>query len=153
MKEAGRSMASLIQEEHDSLKETMAAIRSDLESDEREADFSNWRLNFVWRLRDFQNALLKHFDLEEDGGFMQELVAVSPGCTARVALLKQEHEDIIPRLNELTDELKEMTSRQPITLNRIAAGLIDLFDLLERHEAAERELIQDVYFQDIGVGD
>ena len=153
MKEAGRSMASLIQEEHDSLKETIAAIRSDLESDTREADFANWRLNFVWRLRDFQNALLKHFDLEEDGGFMQELVAVSPGCTARVALLKQEHEDIIPRLNELTDELKEMTSRQPITLNRIAAGLIDLFDLLERHEAAERELIQDVYFQDIGVGD
>ena len=153
MKEAGRSMASLVQEEHDSLKETMAAIRSDLESDARNADFANWRLNFVWRLRDFQSALLKHFDLEEDGGFMEELVAVSPGCTARVALLKQEHEDIIPRLNELTDELKEMTSKQPITLNWVAAGLIDLFDLLERHEAAERELIQDVYFQDIGVGD
>ena len=153
MKEAGRSMASLVQEEHDSLKETMAAIRSDLESDARNADFANWRLNFVWRLRDFQSALLKHFYLEEDGGFMEELVAVSPGCTARVALLKQEHEDIIPRLNELTDELKEMTSKQPITLNWVAAGLIDLFDLLERHEAAERELIQDVYFQDIGVGD
>jgi hypothetical protein len=153
MKEAGRSMASLIQEEHDSLKETMAAIRSDLESNARDADFASWRLNFVWRLRDFQNALLKHFDLEEDGGFMEELVAVSPGCTARVALLKQEHENIIPRLNELTDELKEMKSRQPITLNRVAAGLIDLFEVLERHEAAERELIQDVYFQDIGVGD
>lgn len=153
MSTASRSIASRVQEEHESLKSTMASIRAEMALGAQAAHFSDWRLNFVWCLRDFQNALLKHFDLEEDGGFMTDLVAISPGCAARVAILKQEHEDIIPRLNELTEELKGMTSKQPVELERITTGIIDLFELLERHEAAERELIQDVYFQDIGVGD
>jgi hypothetical protein len=131
----------------------MAAIKTELAVEVDEEAFADWKLNFVWRLRDFQNALLKHFDLEEDGGFMQDLVAIAPGCTNRVDLLKQEHDEVIPRLSSLTEALKEMTTRQSGDLNSIVAGVLDLFDQLERHEAAERELIQDVYFQDIGVGD
>ncbi|MGA7303565.1 MAG: hemerythrin domain-containing protein [Rhodothermales bacterium] len=148
-----RSVASRIQEEHESLKSTMAAIRAELESGVSDADFPDWKLGFIWRLRDFQSALLKHFDLEEDGGFMQDLVAISPGCAVRVDRLKQEHDEVIPRLNGLTDQLKVMPARHGGELDRVIAGVIDLFDMLECHEAAERELIQDVYFQDIGVGD
>lgn len=147
------SLASRVQEEHAGLKRTIASIRDDLRSGVKDAEFAEWRLNFVWRLRDFQNTLLKHFDLEEDGGFMQDLVAVSPGCAARVDRLKQEHDEAIPRLNELTEQLKGMASKRLDELERFSTGLIDLFDMLERHEAAERELIQDVYFLDIGVGD
>jgi len=153
MSTSSRQLASQVQEEHDRLKDTMAIIRSELKEEVQADEFADWKLTFVWHLRDFQNALLKHFDLEEDGGFMQDLVAISPGCTARVDRLKQEHDEIIPRLNQLTDSLREMTSKRDGDLDGVVTGVIDVLDLLERHEAAECELIQDVYFQDIGVGD
>ena len=47
MRTDGPSVASRVQEEHDSLKKTMAAIRSELESGTKEAGFADWKLNFV----------------------------------------------------------------------------------------------------------
>ncbi len=148
-----QTAAARVQDEHESLKTTMTAIRAEIKSPLPEEDFGEWKLGFIWRLRDFQNELVKHFDLEEDGGFMQDLVNISPGCASRVEVLKQEHDDIIPRLNELTDRLKRISTNNDEDLGHVAEDVLSLFDLLERHEAAERELIQDVFFQDIGVGD
>lgn len=153
MSSKNQSTAARVQDEHESLKGTMAEIRSEIKSALPDEDFGEWKLGFIWRLRDFQNMLVKHFDLEEDGGFMQDLVSISPGCASRVDALKQEHDDIIPRLNELTERLKRIAASNDEELGRVAEDVLSLFDLLERHEAAERELIQDVYFQDIGVGD
>lgn len=41
-------------------------------------EFQHWRLEFLWQLRDFKNSLPKHFDLDEEGGFMRDILKVAP---------------------------------------------------------------------------
>jgi hypothetical protein len=153
MSEQSKKLASRIQDEHARLERMIEEIREELSRPVDPTGFLDWKLGFVWRIRDFQNELTKHFDLEEDGGFMEDVISKAPRFAPRVKSLETEHVDALSVLDRITSDLKSMATFEPEYWNEIKVGITSLFDLLEEHEAAERELILEVYYQDIGVGD
>lgn len=153
MSERSKQLASRVQEEHERLEGLILEIREEIGRPVNSERFADWRLEFVWKIRDFQNELTKHFDLEEDGGFMADVMKRAPRFSPRVVILEAEHFEACRRLDDIISELKLLTKYDNTRWDEVSDDIMALFDLLERHEAAERDLILEVYFQDIGVGD
>ena len=60
-------IAIQIEKEHECLKRDMGDIKNEVTKEVQSEGFPDWRLEFMWRLRDFRTHLQKHFDLEEEG--------------------------------------------------------------------------------------
>jgi hemerythrin-like domain-containing protein len=152
MAEKRSSIANRIEEEHASLRELMKSVSESVKSDPK-GDFAEWKLNLIWTLRDFQNELVKHFDLGEDGGFMDDVIRRAPQESAKAEVLELEHKDFLTELDGITDVLKQMSEQNTSALPSVRERVLGLIEQLHEHEASERDLIYRVYFHDIGVGD
>lgn len=153
MPEHSQQLATRIQDEHARLEQIIQEIKDELNRPIDVDGFSDWKLEFVWKIRDFQNELTKHFDLEEDGGFMEDVISRAPRFAPQIKTLEQEHTEAVKRLDGITATLKQLSAFDGHTWSEISDEIMALFDSLVEHEAAERDLILEVYFQDIGVGD
>ncbi|MFQ5652619.1 MAG: hemerythrin domain-containing protein [bacterium] len=139
-----------IEQEHRSLRKDMDDLERFARDETRTEDFSDWRLQLVWQLRDFENRLLKHFDLEEEGGFMQDVITVSPHSRRKVEMLKAEHEQIAVRLEGLIAQLKRMQEKEGEKLQRLRLELKEIMEMIREHENEEHHLIQGAYYREYG---
>jgi hypothetical protein len=146
-------IARLIEEDHQRLRAHKAALAAAVSQPVAAADFPEWRRTFLRDLRDFQNRLLQHFDLEEDGGFMADLIAHTPRMAGQAATLEEEHEEIVRVLDGIVSDVKRIASQSEWVDAGLRSRMDSFLMALKEHEAAECSLIQEVYYQDIGVAD
>jgi len=144
------SIASELEDDHIGLNKDIAAIMQLLELEIDKTDFQRWRLRFLWNLRDFKNRLLKHFDLEEVGGFMTEVVSIKPEFSAKVGDLKDEHEKISRELDDILMMLKRLEKLEGDSMDLIKTRLQQLMTSLGKHENEEHQLLQKAYYRDYG---
>ena len=153
MADATDSITAKVEEDHARLKACMASLADEIEREEVPADFTAWKLELLWQLRDFHNQLMKHFDLEEVGGFMADVLRMAPRHANQVVHLEEEHRKIVSDLNHILAEVKRAESMASSQWRRVRVRVEDLFGVIRAHEASEYELMQDVFYQDYGVGD
>ncbi|NQV72144.1 hypothetical protein HQ496_03400 [bacterium] len=116
-------------------------------------DFKNWKLGLLWQLRDFQNQLQKHFDLEESGGFTSDMTKIAPHLVSKIEDLEEDHLKIISDLTHILDVLKSIQHAESAKIDRVKCRMEGLLSFIRNHESAENAIIQEAYFQDMGVGD
>lgn len=143
-------IAIQVEKEHECIKRDMGDIEGAISKEIPFEEFSEWRLEFMWRLRDFRLHLLKHFDLEEEGGFMNEILAEAPESAGKVAKLEQEHQQIVSDLDGVLSSLKELELRNDEKLQDVRRRVSQLISAIRNHEAAENDLIQVAYCQEYG---
>ncbi len=153
MKTRKDDISARIEEEHKQLRACMESLVEELEKDIDPARFKEWKLDFLLRLRDFQNNLQKHFDLEEEGGYMADIMQVAPQYAFRLENLREEHRKIITDLNHIVSVLKGIDHPSPSGIERLRRRVHDLLELFRQHESEEYRLIQEAYMQDYGQGD
>jgi len=153
MAEDKRSVAARVEKDHAHINEDISKIKTSMMKDVLPEEFSNWKLEFVWELRDFKNRLLKHFDLEEEGGFMHDVIEVAPREVRRVEKLKMDHEVIIADLDRLLVRLKNLEQKDVKRLKEIRSGLHELMSTLRQHETEEHVLLQRAYYREFGGAD
>ena len=115
--------------------------------------FKSWKIELLWQLRDFHNQLQKHFDLEESGGFNEELARLAPHLVSKVEHLEEEHLKIISDLNHILGVLKGIEHVGSSKIDRVKCRVEGLVSFIRAHETAEHDVIQEAYYQDYGVGD
>lgn len=143
-------VAEKIAKDHESIRRYIGALNL-LEMTEVDAkEFFDWKLEFIWQLRDFKNRLLKHFDLEEEGGFMEDIVKVAPHLSRKVSGLKVEHEQILMSLDEILFKLKRMKKKNDTELEQVQFELNDVITSLRDHENEENILMQQAYYREFG---
>ena len=140
MTENKSSISSKVMEEHNILRENISTLSTKIEMDIPDEKYEDWRLEFMWQLRDFRNHCLKHFDFEELGGFMKEVVKK----------LEDEHTKIINELDNILDDLKSQEQKDADKLEKLRGNVKHLIIKLKAHEKAENNLIQKVYSQEYG---
>ncbi len=143
-------VASQVKQEHECLKRDLGTISREIKRDLSEEDFPDWHLEFIWRLRDFRLHLLKHFDLEEEGGFMDEILKEAPGAFNQVKKLEGEHKQFVTEIDCILDLLKELKWMDQPRVQEIKNRMAKLIDLLHSHEEEEDELMQTALYVDIG---
>ena len=139
-----------VEKEHELIKTNLHEINETIGKDLAGKDFSEWKLDFMWKLRDFRNTLEKHFDFEEESGFIQEIVDRAPETLNHAKELKKEHGEIVQVLDTIITELKSMDYLQEEKLLQIREQVATFVASIREHENAENELVQKVYCQEYG---
>lgn len=148
-----KEIAAKIQEEHERIKQDMKKINTLTGAFVSREGYAKWRLDLIWLLRDFKNALQKHFDLEEEGGFMTDVVKIAPQNISAVQKLESEHETMNAMMEEILTSLKDQKEKDDLKLEALRQCIGEFFEVLESHEAAEGDLIESTYLQDEGMAD
>ena len=144
------NISTKVMDEHNILKENINAISKNVEVEIPDDKYEEWRLEFMWQLRDFRNHCLKHFDFEELGGFMQDVLSNAPETKNVVKKLEEQHKKIIEDLDDILEDLKLQEQRDDTKLQKLKENIKDLIIKLKAHEKAENDLIQKVYSQEYG---
>lgn len=150
MKKNKFDIAIQIEKDHIHLNQQLGELKIAVLKEVSSEKFGSWRLEFIWQLRDFKSDLLKHFDREENGGFMKDVLKVEPFAEHKIRLLKAEHEQIIRNLDEILTVLNNMHEKDSQRLNKIKLELNDLVTTLYQHEIEENNLIQKAYYREYG---
>jgi hypothetical protein len=136
--------------DHELLNEELGKLKIIIWQEVSEKDFSDWRLDCLWQLRDFQNCLLKHFDLEEEGGFMADVLRRASHEERKLVELKAEHKQILALLEEILGSLKDVSAKDVAQLQHIRARANELIQILREHENEEHRLLQRTYYREYG---
>ena len=143
-------VAHKVEEEHKGLSQQMGEIKMESVKEVSPEDFPNWRLELIWHLRDFKNRLLRHFDLEEEGGFMKDVLSTAPESQPKVSELKAEHRQFSRKLEEIMNALKGMHKKDSEKLDKVRNKLNEFIATLRKHEEEEHRLLQRTYFREYG---
>jgi len=150
MAEEKLNMSSKVLDEHNILRKNISTLSGKIEMEIPDEKYEEWRLEFMWQLRDFRNHCLKHFDFEELGGFMKDVLNDAPETKKVVNKLEEEHTKIIKELDSILDDLKILEKKDPDKLSNLKSDVKHLIIKLKAHEKAENDLIQKVYSQEYG---
>ena len=139
-----------VEKEHEHLRRELEELQASSSTQASGEQFAQWRLELIWQVRDFKNALLKHFDLEEEGGFMRDVRKMVPNSDPQVQELLAEHREMEQALDRILGTLKEMSVGDEDKLDRLKNQVGELVTTINSHETTEQHLIQRTYYRDYG---
>ena len=149
-KEQNTELSERVEQEHEHLRKELEELTSFSSASPSGDDFYRWRLELIWKVRDFKNDLLKHFDLEEEGGFMRDVRRIVPNSDPQVKKLLAEHREMEGVVDGILAQLKSMVEEDDGELGRLRLNIENLVSTILDHESTERHLIQRTYYRDYG---
>jgi hemerythrin-like domain-containing protein len=139
-----------VEDDHAALKTALKQIEAECGRTIQSDEFNEWKRGFIKLLRKFNTNMLNHFDLEEDGGYLAEIIIEAPHTIKDVKNLEAEHEQFICDLSSVILVLKQMERYDPNELQDCRGKLTLLIKSLREHEKTENTLVQNAYCTDIG---
>ena len=107
-------------------------------------------------MRVILDALLKtkqrEFELQQDGGYLSEVLEQFPNWDGQVAQLRREHEELFLQLRDLRRRLDHPQAFVEIA-ETVRRELRDWMALLRAHQRRTRRIVQTAFNLDVGVGD
>lgn len=104
-------------------------------------------------LNEFRQLMLAHMDMEEREGLVHDILQVSPRHKHEVDRIVAQHEEFAGLLDELTREVFDPAVVQEERRRRFIEHLRRLITGVRAHEAHETDLVQRVYYRDLGALD
>lgn len=139
-----------VERDHEHLRRALEKLQAFASAPASGDGFPQWRLELMWKVRDFKNDLLKHFDLEEEGGFMRDVRRLVPHSEPQVNDLLDEHRQMEFILDRILEILKAMRKRDDEELGRLQRKISTLASTTREHETTEQHLLQRSYYRDYG---
>jgi iron-sulfur cluster repair protein YtfE (RIC family) len=135
-----------IRQEHDRLRDLLGLISREMSARKGTA------AEIARQLRSLRDQLNAHFVEEEDHGFFEQITSQAPRFSRETSKLCDEHVDMLNKTDKLISDAEEGDGS-----DNWWSGLVSAFHDLSRelmqHEHEENELLQQVYFDDIGEKD
>jgi uncharacterized protein YyaL (SSP411 family) len=141
-----KSLASLLAQ-HRELRSLLETIDRALE--ERTATVEE----VAQMLGQLGDRLVKHFALEEEGGYFTEALLHAPQLVARANALLAQHPRIRSRAVEIALEVRTRQALEGDWWEQTQSRFHALRDELLRHETHENGLLQEAYTRDLGSHD
>jgi hemerythrin len=133
---------TIYDEEHKQLHEAVDQLRMRIDEAHQRA------LAAIAAFDRLHESLEHHFEAEERGGaFFDEIVSEAPRLSGRVEQLRAEHVTMLKLVDKLEDDLK---LEEFVPWQSIDTQLNELTTMFSRHEAAERDLMQTAFTEDVG---
>lgn len=122
--------------------------------DEADSDAAAWK--WISKVLDtLLTAMPREFELQDQGGYLEEVLEEQPNWQGQVRNLYQERCDLLIKLNDLRTRMRDSQPLQK--MQKIASELRDeLRDWITTyiaHQRHERRIIQDAFNSDFGAGD
>lgn len=159
MQRTEREQAAWVQkmlEDHKELRKVLGSTREFLMNprpDPGETGFHRWATAMSKQLVELYDGLFRHFREEEQCGAFEDLVRRYPRSSTRVERLQDEHERLLGDLRGLMNEIMEYAAGIAPDNPRLRRKLKEVLDRVDAHERGETELMQRMFYNDIGEGD
>jgi hypothetical protein len=101
-------------------------------------------------IKSLQRHLERLMSIEEEGGYMSDVLAFKPQYRERVDRLAGDHDQFRARLVELVPDLQSLSEWDEANYRRVCDDLRDLLDSLDRHDRHEVELLQQSLLEEEG---
>lgn len=145
-----------ILDEHRELRQQSAELAGFLEQERPEAGSDEahaWAEDLGRRLVALHDKLSIHFREEETGGLFQDLAATFPQTAGPVKELEGQHRLLLRELRAILPEALRFAEARPDAGPGLRRRTQALLQRLSEHEAAETDLIQRLYLEDLGPAD
>ena len=106
------------------------------------------RARLVREIGGLCQGMRRHFAFEEEGGYLDAVVAARPGLFFNVSRLQREHAEFLREGESLSADLQG-----PLAPEEARTRLVRLLDQLGRHQYEEHQLLQQAIADDLGGGD
>jgi hypothetical protein len=136
-------------ERYTSLEYILLGDLRDLLEEAPDEDGRKWLLAVLDALLD---TLPHEFDLEDEDGYMAEVLERYPSWAGRVDRLHREHEALFSKLKELRGRIDRNVWYAPVA-NEVRRDLRDWMLRLIAHHRSETRLVQTAMNLEVGVGD
>ncbi len=133
--------------EHASLKKLLATIEKALTEKSGTIDQIG---DLLGRLGD---RLVKHFALEEEGGYFAEALLHAPQLVSKANALLAQHPKMSQRAKTLVEDLKTPPAAGEDWWEETKVRFSAFREELLRHERSENGLLQEAYVRDLGAHD
>jgi hypothetical protein len=114
-----------------------------------------WLRQAAETLSEVRDQLALHFSLEEAYGYFEDALEAAPNLSERAFALRAQHRVLFTEACGIVEEAERKLYHE--TVRGTPQHLLERFHRwhsdLQRHEAAEAELITEAISNDIGVGD
>jgi hypothetical protein len=101
-------------------------------------------------IKSFQRHLERVISIEEEGGYMADVVVAKPYFQDRIDQLESDHARFRDRLRKLLPELNDIQEWEEPRFDQVCSELGKLLDDVDRHDVHEVELLQESLLLDDG---
>ncbi|HEV7223575.1 MAG TPA: hemerythrin domain-containing protein [Pirellulales bacterium] len=100
-----------------------------------------WSPEAVEALIALQNHMRHHFSQEEEGGYLEEALAVAPRFSGQANMLLKQHPELLERVDHVVD-LARHSGGAPEAWEKLRQEAESLFSALVAHEGGENQIVQ-----------
>ncbi|MCG3181169.1 MAG: hypothetical protein BIFFINMI_03544 [Phycisphaerae bacterium] len=101
----------------------------------------------------FHAHVLRHFDLEEVGGYLAQVIEARPTMAPRVDQLADEHRQLKPILSNLRAMLDDCRLEDRLVLSDCCSRVRMVLGYIDRHDKREIGMVLDTHLTDLGMAD
>jgi hypothetical protein len=139
--------------EHQILHHIKQALRVTLDWQAPTVSMPRKLSSLQFTIKSFQRHFDRVISLEEDGGYMAQVLEARPYFQDRIDQLASDHARFRNRLRTLIPELNDISEWEEPRFNDVCGDLRELLDEVDGHDAREIELLQEsLLFDDGGEG-
>jgi len=136
--------------EHQILEHVKQAMRVTLNWHAPDVSMPRKLSSLQFTIKSFQRHLERVMNLEEEGGYMAEVVDAKPYLEDRISYLADDHRRFRDRLRRLLPELNAISEWEQPRFVEVCDDLSELLDAVDQHDKREIELLQESAVVDDG---
>lgn len=95
----------------------------------------------------------RHAPLEEEGGYLKQVLELRPTLTEAVDIIKHEHEELVTILADVQTAVHELAPTDNFLLRDCCKRVRHLLTWMERHQEHENHIVLYAFTQDIGTSE
>ena len=101
-------------------------------------------------IKSFQRHLERVISIEEEGGYMAEVMYQKPNLQDRIEHLAGEHMRFREQVRQLSNQLQGLSDRDELKFEEVCSGIRSLLLDIDLHDAEEVDLLQESLLMDDG---
>jgi len=140
-----------LRQEHKEVSRLVAGLRK--VAAEPPKGYAKWLEELREAFKEFHARMLRHFELEEDGGYLSQVLEARPTLSDRIGLLESEHRQIQMLIENLHPALAACRSDDRLLVHDCCIRIQVLLNCIRDHEAKENELVSQTHSTDLGAAD
>jgi hemerythrin-like domain-containing protein len=144
------STASTACMEHQILEHVKQALRVTINWQAPVVSMPRKLSSLQFTIKSFQRHFERVISIEEEGGYMADVLDSKPYLQERIDQLAGDHAHFRERLRRLIPELNDIKEWEEPRFNQLCDDLRSLLDDVDRHDAREVELLQESQLLDDG---
>jgi len=112
-----------------------------------------WIAEIRGHFEHFRAHMIRHIALEEDKGYLSEVMVRRPTLAGRVERLAHEHRELIKLIDGLHRALSDLGDGDRLLAYDCSRRIDDLLGFVDHHESEENDLVEFVFTMDLGTSE